>query len=187
MAKIGVYPGAFDPVHKGHIAFCEEALKLGLSKIVLLPERQPRGKQATEFAHRVAMLKLAIGSYEKLEVFELPDPQFTVRQTLPELKRLFGNSLSLLIGSDVVKTLFMWDGAAGLLKEMSLVVALRGNDTELDVESALQKTGQKIKFKCIASPSPHIASRAIRQDGETLSDHLHSGVKKYTDQNSLYR
>lgn len=187
MSTVGVYAGAFDPVHKGHIAFAEEALRLGLERVVLLPERMPRHKPGvTDFAHRVAMLRLAVAGHPQIEVTELPDEQFTVGQTLPELKTRFGSDLALLMGSDVAKTLPHWEDVDKLLLDMALVVALRGHTTQQDVETALQLTGQTVRFRCIPSPALHVASAVIRRDGGQQRTYLDPKVAAYASKHKLY-
>ena len=91
MSRIGVFSGSFDPVHKGHIAFALEAAKTAkLEKVYMAPEIKPRRKPGiTHFAHRVAMLKLAVRSQPKLEVLELPDKYFLPQKTLAQLRQRF--------------------------------------------------------------------------------------------------
>ena len=80
MSKVGIFSGTFDPVHAGHIAFALEAMEsAGLDKVYFLPESMPRRKSGvTHYAHRLAMLELALKPYNKLSILELPDKQFSV-------------------------------------------------------------------------------------------------------------
>ena len=59
--RVGIYPGAFDPVHKGHIAFALAAITAHqLDKVFFLPEPSPRHKQGVKaLDHRVEMVRLA--------------------------------------------------------------------------------------------------------------------------------
>lgn len=185
MARIGIFAGTFDPVHKGHIGFALQALEEGLERVIFVPEYLPRKQQVTDFSHRVAMLKLATSEHPGLEVAKLTHEQFSVKRTLPELKRRFGTELSLLVGSDVAKTLADWPDASELLREMPLVVGLRGSDMEQDVESCLARVGQTVQLSCIPSPEMHMTSKLIRQDGAS-SDDLHPSVQLYMLEHALY-
>src|SRR5262249_6224728 len=104
-SRIGIYAGTFDPVHSGHGAFALEAIEASrLDEIYFLPERQPRGKQQVEhFGHRTGMLERALKPHPRLKVMELVDANFSVRRTLPQLRRRFaGSELVFLFGSDIV-------------------------------------------------------------------------------------
>src|SRR5437868_3133041 len=107
MARIGIFPGTFDPVHKGHIAFClSAAARANLDSVILLPEAEPRRKQPrATFAHRWNMIQEAVADYAQIDARTLPSRQFTVAETLPELRALFpGMQLVLLAGSDVAQS-----------------------------------------------------------------------------------
>lgn len=132
MHKVGIYPGTFDPLHQGHIAFAHEAMKAcGLSEIVFLPERLPRGKHnVSNLEERITLLRDGLPDKD-LRVAQLASDRFTVGDTLPELLDMFaGAELTLLIGSDVARTLtYRWDGLPDLLASVSLVIGIRGDDT----------------------------------------------------------
>ena len=62
MEKTLVFGGAFDPVHKEHVAMCKSAmLRLGISKLVLVPTVTPPHKSAgfLSFEQRCDLLKIA--------------------------------------------------------------------------------------------------------------------------------
>lgn len=47
MEKTLIFGGAFDPVHKEHVAMCKSAMQeLGISKLVLVPTVTPPHKSA---------------------------------------------------------------------------------------------------------------------------------------------
>src|SRR5687768_3694646 len=126
--RIGIFAGAFDPVHSGHIAFALQALKEAkLDVVVFLPERRPRDKPEVEhFAHRAAMIKRAIRPYRRLSVLELADRNLTVRKTLPQLEELFrGNELVFIVGADAALSIPAWAYAGRLLGGNGLFVGAR--------------------------------------------------------------
>ncbi len=191
--RVGIYPGTFDPIHHGHVAFAAEVLAtLQLDKVVFLPEPKPRGKQAiTDLTHRTAMIEQAIESNDHMQVMQpdsLPD-QFTVVSTLPLLQQAFpDDSLTLLIGSDTAKTLDQWPNIADLLKSVSLAIGMRSDDNQEGIHNLLLQLGAdhdvSIHFTCIDTLASHIASTDIRQPGgHTLQ---HPATVDYIRRHSLY-
>lgn len=191
MSKIGIFSGSFDPVHAGHIAFALEAAQTAsLDKVYFLPEALPRHKSGvTHFAHRLAMLKIALKPHKSLEVLELADKQFSVSKTLPKLQKKFaGDELHLLIGSDVLVSLAagQWELSEHLLSSMSLVVGVRGRQKAHDTESLLQFV--QAKGLIVQTDRPHVTSREIREAlmvGQTHAELLGS-LQSYIKKNWLY-
>lgn len=184
---IGIYPGTFDPVHNGHMAFCRLAIEqLGLEQVILLPERQPREKQGvTRFTERVAMLELAIKNIPNARVVALDDEQFTVQSTLPKLQHMFGRELSLLVGSDVIKMFgHRWPDLKTLLEQAELVVGLRQNDSAEEVAAALRALDYPVRFRCIDAGYALVASSGARAGA---GHHLDPGVWQYAQKKRLYR
>lgn len=195
MAKTGIFSGTFDPVHAGHVAFALEAAEAaGLERVYFIPEAMPRRKQSvTHYAHRVAMLKLALRPYQKLDVLELPDKQFSVTKTLPRLrKQLPDDDLFMLIGSDMLQLLStsdaaqQWPGFELFIKQVTLLVGVRSDSEKSKAEiglKLLQPTGHVIETN-----RPHVSSRDIRHvlmQGKE-HDELLGSLKSYIRQHWLY-
>jgi nicotinate-nucleotide adenylyltransferase len=186
MTRIGIYPGTFDPVHAGHIAFAREtAAQCGLDRVVLIPERRPRKEQVTDFADRVAMLQLATKDFPELEVAELSSERFTIKETLPELQKRFGHELTLLFGSDVVRTLKDWPDVDQLLQAVSLAIALRGQESEADINILLEQLTVPVRACLVPGDNRHATSTIARRDVHGSTD-LDPRVKGYIKNNKLY-
>lgn len=193
--KIGVFSGTFDPVHAGHITFALTAAEQAdLDKVYFLPEQVPRRKSGvTHYAHRVAMLKLALKPHQKLEILELPDKQFSMKNTLPRLNKKFEtDELFMLIGTDMLRMLSsdevatQWPGHKQLVDNFSLVVGVR-SETEVAEASrmldVLQNNGVVVE-----TDRQHVSSRSIRgalMNGES-HDELLKSLETYVRQNWLY-
>jgi nicotinate-nucleotide adenylyltransferase len=133
--KIGIFSGAFDPIHDGHIAFAEEAIdQAGLNKVFFLIEPRPRHKQGVKaLEHRVEMVRLAIAHQPRLGLILLDQPRFNVHETWPQLQARFaGTSLAMLMGEDVFARLSHWPHVDELITNVTFVVGVRsGSRTEL--------------------------------------------------------
>ena len=83
MPTIGFYPGTFDPIHKGHVAFAQEACdRLGIDIVYLLPEKTPRGKHdVSDIDKRIEMIKNAVSATHSLSVMKLQSTTFTIDKT----------------------------------------------------------------------------------------------------------
>ena len=137
------------------------------------------------------MLRLVLSQYPNLVLETLKSPQFNVATTLPEIEKMYGGSIVMLIGSDVVKTFsYRWPGLQQLLSSVELVIGLRGSDTSQEVEAMLRQCEAaynfKITYKLIPSPHLQLASTYIRQ-GRHYIDDIDPKVADYIKANRLYK
>lgn len=129
--RIGIYAGSFDPIHNGHLAFAQAALRSGLAKVMFLVEPQPWRKQGVRaLEHRIAMVQLAIADNPKLGIVITERAKVTVHETLPALRTRFkGYELVLLFGDDVVsymaEHIAAWPHIEDLANSASLIIASR--------------------------------------------------------------
>lgn len=192
MQRIGIFSGTFDPVHKGHISFALQAIaEAGLDKVVFIPEPRPRYKhEVTHIRHRIAMLEVALKDQPKLSVVQLPDKQFTVKTSLPRIKRLFPDSeLLLLVGSDVLKHMPVWPHVHDLLDKVGLVVGARDQTDERQALKLLSLLPtEPAENHIIITPHKMMAARNVRarlRAGEK-SDELLPEVAEYAETHSVY-
>jgi nicotinate-nucleotide adenylyltransferase len=193
MNKVGIYSGTFDPVHMGHVEFALEALdKLALTKVVFLPEILPRLKKPTAIQHRHKMLELSLHGQENLSVKVLDTPRFNIKDTLPELRLLYGDApLVFLLGSDIVKTFkYRWPGLEDLLASVEFAISIRGEDTKEEITELLKECavdyGTPITFHIVPNSHAHLTSTHIRQGTHTIED-IHPDVAAYIQRHNLYR
>lgn len=110
IARIGLFGGTFDPVHKGHLAIARQAAQEArLDQVLFIPAADPphKARLGASYRHRVAMLETLLGhsvaagyrfAVSLLEA-ELPFPSYTV-DTLFELKK--GSSIRDVISLSVL-------------------------------------------------------------------------------------
>lgn len=189
--RVGIYAGAFDPVHAGHVAFALQATELArLDQVIFMPERRPRAKPSVEhYAHRMAMIKSALALHPKLAVMEVVDRQFSVWRTLPMLQALFPQAqLSLLVGSDAVVAIPDWQYADRLLQVCELIVGLRADCCQEDVTRLIENWKVQPKTTIVTSYAPDVTSSKVRQAIRTRrhTNGLLSSVREYARSEWLY-
>lgn len=190
--RIGIYAGAFDPVHAGHIAFALQAMQVArLDEVVFVPERRPRHKPGVEhYAHRVAMLRRALRPHPGLASLEMVDKHFLVVRTLPHLRAIFPKAeLVFLMGSDTALSLPTWPAAAYLLRSSELVVGVRSEHDPSAVEAAIRDWPElPLALTVIDSYAPDVSSSAIRTAlrANRHAKGLLTSVQRYAQQEWLY-
>lgn len=189
---IGIYAGTFDPIHPGHTAFAAQTMReCGLDTVAFLPEPRPRGKQnVTDIAHRLALVECAVGLVSGFEALAVASEHFTVKATLPEIRRVFGDArLTILMGSDVARSLHLWEDIRTLLCCTSLAIGIRINDDPNEVAQVMdqlsQAYGTPVSYALIRAANAAMTSSKIRSCAAGLSV-LHPDVFSYIQEHSLY-
>src|SRR5262245_8805646 len=131
--RIGVFGGAFDPIHFGHLIIAEQCREQAkLDQVWFVPTARPPHKDAqalTPFDRRVEMIRLAVAGNPAFLVEELekdrPGPSYTA-DTLNELQRRNpGAELYLILGSDCLPDLPMWHEPKRIIVAAKLLVVAR--------------------------------------------------------------
>ncbi len=141
MKAVGIFGGTFDPVHIGHLRTAVELREhLGLDELRLMPSARPphREQPGVSAEHRLAMLRLAIGSdipvdSQPVDGLLADDRElhreglsYTV-ETLVQLRAELGGdvALCLCIGMDSLVNLHTWQRWQELSDYAHIVVAAR--------------------------------------------------------------
>jgi len=129
--RVGILGGTFDPVHNGHLALAEAVRQaLTLSSILFVPAFLPPHKPTyaiSPFAHRLAMLELAVADRPGFQVSRLEaereGPSFSI-DTLKTLRLWLGpeTELFFIIGMDAFAEIHTWKANRELLDHASFVV-----------------------------------------------------------------
>ena len=188
MKKIGIFAGAYDPIHDGHLDVANTAHSyLGLSSVYFMVEQQPWGdKHPIDFRHRSSMVALAIKGFKHLGLLEIPDKRFSISQTLPRLEQQFaGDELYFIFGGDVFLNMNgnNWPGLERLL-EHYVVVYERGSITEGIIAEHAKVLG--ITLAILPSAHLHLASTDVRLQPHKKAIWLPKRVAEYIDKNNLY-
>ncbi|MDE6864011.1 MAG: nicotinate (nicotinamide) nucleotide adenylyltransferase [Eubacterium sp.] len=196
--KIGIFGGAFNPVHNGHLniadAFYED---LKLDKLLLIPTANPPHKSGAGLLSgedRINMLRLAIENkpYEISTIeFERNDKSYTYN-TLLELKKLYPKAdLFLIIGADQIINFDKWYRYSDILDMVTLCASARENEEEkqLIIKSA-QRLGIQDSFYMSSRAVLRVSSSEIRdkiKNGSDVSKLLPKKVFDYISEKGLYR
>ena len=126
---IGLFGGAFDPVHSAHIKIAENVHKcLKLDKIIFIPTGiSPFNKNLTHYNHRMAMLNLVcvnkkfeVSDVEILKSITSNEKSYTVNT----LKNLFNTSDAtyfFILGTDTLSSLSEWYKWKEIIKYSHLI------------------------------------------------------------------
>lgn len=137
--RIGIYGGAFNPVHKGHIKLAEEVkTKAHLDKIIIMPSGQSPHKSSSSLAeseHRLEMCRLAFEGEDyiisDLEI-KREGKSYTV-DTVTELKKIYpDDELYLIMGSDMLLSFHRWYRYEDILSAVTICATTRQGDISLN-------------------------------------------------------
>src|SRR5580692_6205843 len=133
MQRIGLFGGAFNPVHLGHLLVAQAAVEeLGLDKLFFIPASQTPFKQECSSAPaelRLQWLRLALAGHTRCEVEDQEIRRGGVSYTI-ETARHFAKKfpqakLFYLIGADNVPKLNEWREAGELARLLEFAVVPR--------------------------------------------------------------
>ena len=191
--RIGIFGGAFDPPHDGHVALVRAALsRLALDEVRVIPTGQSWHRQhpVTPASHRLAMTRLAFEGVTGVVVDDREvrrsGPSYTI-DTLQELMLEFPQARwCLLMGEDQSRSLSAWHRIDDLVQKATIHVAQR--DPEVMPWVDAQKPG--LVLNPLPMPMmPHSAT-AIRSrvaQGLSIEGLVSPDVRRYIEDHHLYR
>ncbi|MBG43310.1 MAG: nicotinic acid mononucleotide adenylyltransferase [Aequorivita sp.] len=191
--KIGLYFGTFNPIHIGHLIIANHMVEFSdLDEVwFVVTPHNPHKKKKTllEDHHRLAMVRIAVDEYPKLQAsnveFDLPQPNYTVN-TLAYLEEKYPkNNFCLIMGEDNLKSLHKWKNYEVILERYSIYVYPRISEGKVERQFENHE-----KIKKVAAPIIELSSTFIRQgikDGKNIRPMLSADVWKYLDEMNFYK
>ena len=192
LRRVGLFGGAFDPVHNAHLALARVALEqLQLDQLRWLPTGQAwhKSRPLTDAAQRARLVELAIAGEPRfvLDRRELDrhGPSFTL-DTVRELQReLPGVVWFLIIGRDQYASFHSWHGWQELLGRVTLAVAERPGVTPDVHPDVLALPHCSVALPPIDESSTDVRERVAA--GAPIDDLVPPAVARYIEQHHLYR
>ena len=198
-SKMGLLGGTFDPIHMGHLLIAEDAREgLGLDTVVFIPTGRPwlkADQNVTESDHRLAMVKLAVGSHPHFCVSDIEvrrqGPTYTV-DTLNQLRRQYDSDtkIFLILGMDSLNELARWRSPERLFDLCTVVGISRPGQDDIDrdkLESISEGASGKVIF--MSGPSVGISGSDIRDrvaHGRSIRYRVPEAVESYILDHGLY-
>ncbi len=198
--KIGIFGGAFNPIHNGHINLAKQYMKeLLLDKLLFIPTAVPPHKSAIGLESeddRLNMLNLAIDGIDKFEVsdieFKRAGKSYTY-DTLTELKKIYpSSSFYLIIGADQLFNFDKWYKYKEILSFVTLCTCAREDESEKAEMLAFANSLEALdmnKFFILKTPVLKVSSSEVREKikrGEDVSPLLPKKVYNYICERGLY-
>jgi nicotinate-nucleotide adenylyltransferase len=200
--RIGVFGGAFDPVHLGHLIVAEQSREqANLDQVWFVPAARPPHKQdqpLAPFAQRVEMLGLALAGQPAFRIDELekdrPGLSYTA-DTLEELRRRHpDHEWALIIGSDCLPDLPHWHEPVRIVQAAELLIVARPGWTiwmPEQLRSALKLAADRpLRQKVVQTPIFSLSSSDLRQrvaHGRSIRYLVPRPVECYVETHHLYR
>ncbi len=196
--RIGVFGGAFDPVHYGHLILAEQSREQArLDQVWFVPAaRHPFkvGTTAAPFDRRAEMLRLGTAGQSAFRVDEIekdrPGLSYTA-DTLDELKRRHpDDELFLLVGSDTLAELPTWHAPERIVRAATLVVMRRPGHPVVPAAELETAIGEAVRLQMADVPLIDLSSRDIRgrvAAGRSIRYMLPRAVEVYIAEKGLYR
>ena len=189
--RIAIYPGSFNPIHRGHVQLAREVLhrqladKLWMLVSPLNPLKMNSG--LLDEQHRLAMTRLAVADEPGIIAsdfeFSMPRPSYSI-DTLQRLQTANPEvQFLLLIGSDNALVFDQWKDYRQILAQVEVLVYPRQG---YPIDEALIKYPE---MKGLTTPLYDISSTQLREmikDGQSTAEWLPPLVEKYISENGFY-
>jgi nicotinate-nucleotide adenylyltransferase len=181
---IGIFGGAFDPPHRGHVELARSAKReLGLDRVIVLVAAQPGHKEVSTPAE--VRLALAQAAFPEDEVL-LDDHARTIEtlEAHPEWRDPF-----FLIGADEFCDFLSWVRPNDVVARARLAVATRPGFPRERLERVLEQLDRPERVLFFEIESIPVASRDLRsrlEAGEDVSEDVPSAVASIIRSGMLY-
>lgn len=195
MTRIGLFGGAFDPIHNAHLNVAAHAVDvLALDQVVFMPSGgQPYYKFQHNPAspkHRLAMIQAAIkgNPHFVASSYEITQDQFSYTiETLRHLKQTHPSQseIILLAGEDWRQRIPEWKDGKQLLREFKVAFFARPGEQQTSKSEDSSTSNPVIEI-----PMMDISSTMIRdriKAGQGVEDLVPPDVNEYINKHGLYQ
>lgn len=198
--KTGIFGGAFNPPHNGHVNLAREAIEqLNLRRLLVIPTFESPHKQTKllPFEQREELCRRAFlpldGSGKcdcRVEISdierEMGGVSYTINTIRELAKRFPDERFYLLIGGDMLFSFKEWYRYESILKESTVCAIAREEDSFTDMLEFANRIG---RVKVISTDIVDVSSTQIRDalaQGKDVSELVPKSVADYITENKLY-
>lgn len=203
--RIGIYGGAFNPIHNGHLHLLDTLYRAetpfgGLDKLLIIPTANPPHKSAGDLIpaeHRIAMIRLAVRELQYAQNIEISTIELESREksytynTLVKLRALYPQAdFVLFIGSDQLFDFQKWYRYRDILKLAQVSAITRREQERRAVAEFLAENQDLAGIHALAAKPVVVSSTQIRKRvarGESIADLVPAAVANYIMEKGLYR
>ena len=193
MKKTGIFGGAFNPVHNGHVRLAEEAVKqLKLRRLLIIPTYVSPHKHTdlAPYEDRAEMCRRAFGHIPGVEVSDievrLGGTSYSIN-TVRALKEMYPNEqFFLLIGGDMLFYFDKWYRYEALLGECKVVAAARENSEYSDMCEYAAEMGRIMVLNLHVTEVSSTEIREKLKNGESITGLVPEAVEDYIKERGLY-
>lgn len=197
--RVGIYGGAFSPVHNGHVAAAKAFLEqMWLDILYIIPTGLSPHKEMSTRASandRMEMCRLAFENCDGIIVSDIEIKRQGKSFTSDTLRELYREEdrLFLLCGTDMMLSLDTWHEPEEIFRLCYPVYIRRENDSETEKKIISKNAEYKQKYGRIVTrvktDAIEISSREIRQkleNGESIHGLVPDKVEEYIEKRRLY-
>jgi nicotinate-nucleotide adenylyltransferase len=192
----GVFGGAFDPPHNGHLALARAAIDhFRLDRLVIAVGGQPPLKDFAVVTDAETRLRLADAAFADVHGAEVsridvdrPQPAYS-HDTVRWARGRWGD-LVFLVGADRFVDFPRWKAPDEVLRYARLGVATRPGVARRELETVLSQLGRPEQVEFFEIPEVDVSSREIRRRvaaGEPIDHLVPPRVTALIDELGLYR
>lgn len=194
MKQIGLYGGAFNPIHNQHLINAQNALEQrNLDEIWFVPTKHHAFKgevDTIDSVDRIKMIELAIGNEPKFKLdkteIESAETNYTYN-TINTLEKSYANvRFHLIIGGDNISNFHLWKHATSILDKVCIICCARKDDQNKFHES-LQNHQKEINF--VSAPESDLSSSYLRnalKEEKSIRYYVPAEVAEFIKTHQLY-
>jgi nicotinate-nucleotide adenylyltransferase len=195
--RVGIFGGAFNPPHLGHLVGAQEALvQLELEKVVFMPVGEAPHRELEDDPGpeaRLEMVELAVAGDARFAVsreeLDRPGPSYTA-DTLREMRsKAPDDELFLILGGDQAAALPAWHEPETVLSLATVAVVERTNWSRNAIGIKVGRLPRAERIRYLDMPVMQISSSAIRRrvaGGLPIRYLVPAEVESYIEANGLY-
>jgi nicotinate-nucleotide adenylyltransferase len=186
---IGLFGGAFDPPHTGHVALATRAIEhFGLERLIVLPTGvAPHKSVRADAETRLRLARAAFADVPRAEVsrweLDRDGPSYTV-----ETVRQWPGSV-LVIGADQFADFLTWHKPNEVLEHARLGVATRSGYERAELERVRSRLARPERVEFFELEPVPVSSRQIRAlvaRGEAIDGLVPPRVREEIARSNLY-